>query len=66
MTSNWEQPEPKWLVPELADDYQAEPFAPEPTPREIMQGSSIMDRLASADPETLKRLANWGTGDAAS
>lgn len=43
--SDWEVPEPKWPVPELEDEYRAEPFTPEPTAGEIMAGSRIMDRI---------------------
>lgn len=56
MMSDWEIPEPKWLVPELSDEYQAEPFTPQPTPGEVMAGSSVMDRLEAAKLDVLREL----------
>lgn len=61
--SNWELPEPKYIVPELEDEYRAEPFTPEPSPGEIMRGSSIMDRLDHATAEQMRLWAAGGTGE---
>lgn len=54
--SDWEQPEPKWLVPELGEEYRALPFEPEPSAGEIMAGSSVMDRLDQAKLDVLREI----------
>lgn len=50
--SDWEVPEPKWLVPELEDEYQPEPFQ---SPGQIMDGSRIMDRIDEAQMREIMR-----------
>ena len=60
--SDWEIREPKWLVPELDDEYRAEPFTPEPTPQ-APHGSSIMERLDAATMKQLREIANGGAGE---
>lgn len=40
---------------ELAPDFQATPY--------VDPWNSILERIANADPDTMRKLANWGTGD---
>lgn len=48
-------PDERPVPPELEPDYQAEPYAD--------PWNSIMERIAHADPDVMKKLTNWGIGE---
>ena len=52
--TDWE-PEPREVPAELAPAFVAEPYTD--------PWNSIMQRIAGADPDLLRKLTNWGIGD---
>lgn len=52
-------PESREIPDELTDEFEHETYPPAP-----VKFNTIADQLAAADPDTLRALANWGTGEA--